>query len=1298
MLMAERDLLVEAVVREVLGPRNGAEEELVDDPLDEYLTGVLAPYRAASIEIDAGSDILGEDSTDADDDVDPGAVQPVWGLAGLPSPTTDPKARPASLGISFAVTGSIRPLIDVCCTWARYGVLAAGRWKRQPLGDHWVAADCSMQPHRIPPSDSGVTIRIRSRRDGPVSRVSIFFVNTTPVASDTVTTQEHVFQPQIRIRLQSGLHLVAVETARSSSQAEGQSLALLYRNRQTFARGHLCAAMWRSIDPERPQGDVPSSTTPYRWWDGEAQFASSVVTEFSPADVRSEYVPVTPVNAPDMDWDPKYPSPVLDPEGLCELWEPDAIRSALAPIGNAYESWIEELKESARELTGTDALSGTRHIEQATVCLERIRAGIDTLVEDPIARLAFAFSNRAMALQSGWTRGHAVPWRPFQLAYQLLNLPGLIDSHHPDRQVCDLLWFPTGGGKTEAYLGLAAFVMAHRRLRAAHTGRAGGAGVAVMSRYTLRLLTIQQFRRALALITACEFLRNSRSSSGRGWRPTDCDLALEQPWGEVRFSVGLWVGGNVTPNDMQDFQYRDRSNNLVTAHGALSMLEAARDSPGDPAQVIHCPACRTSLAIPEEGYQQGQSSTLHLVIGDWEPALPPTPEALSTQVFRVESLRTRRTEGSSYGTLSVDFVAEQDAPSTEIDKWVTSVIRTVGDRAYLVPARGSRPGYFIHEVEWGRRSLDKHVEFDVFCPNPSCPLNSGMEWSEGTPTGPWPVIEAFRTETGASSHCPIPAYPVDEQVYHRCPNMIVATVDKLARLAFEPRAASIFGNVDRFNEHLGYYRSGCPPNGPSGLPSRPAPEARFGRNVDVDRFENPELILQDELHLIEGPLGSMVGIYEVAVDQLSTLIHPDGRKQHPKYIASTATVRQAAEQVAAVFARELRIFPPQGLQVDDSFFARTPDRHPLDAEGAGRLYLGICAPGRGAQTPIIRVWSRLLQHVEDRRIAGTSQAELDPFWSLVGYFNAIRELSGAVALVRQDIVLRLGELASTPRPLDADDPMELSSRSDSMLLPSMLDQLQVAIGGDKSATNLVVATSMFGTGVDVERLGLMFVNGQPKTTSSYIQATGRVGRRSGGLVVTFHRASRTRDLNHYEFFSGYHRAIQRHVEPVTVYPFAPRARDRALGPVSVALLRQAESLSTNAAPTRVGASWRIQQRLAGGWHCTAHEMASSRRAVDVDAVPGIFEQRAQGQPQRRRPPVDDVRIEGGSELDRWQALAAQAGQGLLYYELTMVNPPSRPVVLGDLAHVLARLDVAYEEAPNSLRDVEATVTVKGWLG
>jgi hypothetical protein len=310
-------------------------------------------------------------------------------------------------------------------------------------------------------------------------------------------------------------------------------------------------------------------------------------------------------------------------------------------------------------------------------------------------------------------------------------------------------------------------------------------------------------------------------------------------------------------------------------------------------------------------------------------------------------------------------------------------------------------------------------------------------------------------------------------------------------------------------------------------------------------------------------------------------------------------------------------------------------------------------------------------------------------WTLAGYFNAVRELAGAATLYRQDIPERMrrryGGAARTTEPSGY---MELSSRVDSVELPGMLDALTAAFGVD-----VVCATSMFGTGVDIDRLGLMVVHGQPKTTSSYIQATGRVGRRSGALVVTFLRASRPRDLDHFEFFCGYHRALYRHVEAITVSPFAPKARDRCLGPLSVALLRQSSSLDG----ASVHDDWRVEQRLAGQrYHSEAMRMASHRRDPEVLALAEIIERRSQTQPVEVRPAAGLTRVEVEAELDRWQMVArrAMSRDDLVYNESAMVRAPTREVILGDPQHTGAGLGQAFENAPQSLRAIEETTTFK----
>jgi hypothetical protein len=220
----------------------------------------------------------------------------------------------------------------------------------------------------------------------------------------------------------------------------------------------------------------------------------------------------------------------------------------------------------------------------------------------------------------------------------------------------------------------------------------------------------------------------------------------------------------------------------------------------------------------------------------------------------------------------------------------------------------------------------------------------------------------------------------------------------------------------------------------------------------------------------------------------------------------------------------------------------------------------------------------------------------------------------------------------------------------------------------------------------------MIVHGQPKTTASYIQATGRVGRQGGGLVVTFFRASRPRDLDHYEFFTGYHRALYRYVEPITVSPFSPRARERAIGPVSVILLRQASELVGQL----VSPEWRVQQRLMGAFYASAFRMDTHRFDAEVTVISNLFETRANQQPMGRQPPPGIVTSETSSDLDRWRAVAGQNPDRnhFVYNEPALLRQPERAVVLGDAQHRSFGLDQVYINAPNSLREVEETTGFK----
>ncbi|MBF7084351.1 helicase [Desulfallas sp. Bu1-1] len=1319
--MAEREELLIALYRELVGPRGGINEILAEehDPKNEYIMGVLAPRNVkAEPDIDAESEIITEDTFyDEEDDI---SKNPIMDNTII-SPALDPKSLPRSMGLSFCIANpKVLPEIEVIITWARYSKDGVN-WVRKP--EYFLTGAVIVRERLTWDTKKGVLLEMRGRnvsRSDNKWRISLFLVNNTEIPADKKPqTEDHIFQPQIRVNIKSG-HLEALDKSPfnknngSHQCTEDDSLRLLYRNKPTIARGHLTGATWKEIDPERPHPTIPlPQHYPFFWEDGEI-VPKQERDKFSPAAVRTEYLPSYPVVSPDMEWDKKYgPPPELNPQALSECWKPDQIEINLRPLVAGYKNWLSKLRRDSQVLIPQHELAVKKHLGDIERTMLRIEEALNLLKSDEDIRLSFCFANKVMALQSGWARnGRVFDWRPFQLAFILLNIPSVSIKNHNDRNICDLLWFPTGGGKTEAYLGLAAFTLALRRRRAPRDsdGLLKGSGLGVISRYTLRLLTIQQFRRALRMITACEYLRVMVDNSGlTGWRPSDCKTKENYPWGTERFSVGLWVGGGVTPNHMLTNNARRPDGTIIRFFGAIDILTGnPQNAEGEPAQVLRCPCCNSHLAVPNEGFLSG-SNTLHFVFKSNKLMVPEVSDLLYGNIT-INNVSVFTHSNPSYHTLSVQFTVPPNnvLKAQQVDEWWENVIKPkLGKRVELQCARPSRPGYFIRYYLAGRHGK-KPVDFEIYCPNPDCELNR-IQWAEKVPIAidtqvvsnssdmEWQeVLPAFQVmgSPRSSSRIPIPAHTIDDQVYHRIPSLLVATVDKFARLSFEPRASSIFGNVDHYHARWGYYRKGCPPNW-GYMPDRYLEHPPgFGRKAplhkQVSRFESPDLILQDELHLIEGPLGSMVGIYETAIDTLCTK-KQDDTVIIPKYIASTATVREARTQVQSIFARKLGQFPPPGLCIEDNFFSRMEETHPLDSNNAGRLYVGICPPGKGAQTPIVRIWSVLLQTCQDLLAGGAKRDELDRFWTLVGYFNAIRELAGASSLYRQDIPERIRFMAGS-RARDLNEALlELSGRCNSLELPGMLERLENnLVNGNPE--NAVLATSMFGTGVDVDRLGLMVVHGQPKTTASYIQATGRVGRQRGGLVVTFLRASRPRDLDHYEYFTGYHRALYRNVEPVSVAPFSPRARERSIGPLAVAILRQGERVDGNLVDTR----WKVQQRLSGGTYvCHANLMRALRLNPEVAALARIFEERARNQPPGRRVPPGVIARELDSELDRWASLSGKYHDRLLYHEPSMLRPPERPVVLGDPQHQMQNLAVAYKNAPGSLRDVESTTRFSG---
>ena len=367
---------------------------------------------------------------------------------------------------------------------------------------------------------------------------------------------------------------------------------------------------------------------------------------------------------------------------------------------------------------------------------------------------------------------------------------------------------------------------------------------------------------------------------------------------------------------------------------------------------------------------------------------------------------------------------------------------------------------------------------------------------------------------------PLPVRLIDEEIYKYRPAFLVATVDKFAQIAIQEKTSALF-------------------------------------SVDNDSLP-PELIIQDELHLISGPLGTMTGIYEAAITQIC-----ENKGKPVKVIASTATIRNASKQILALYGREYNQFPPQGLSYDNSFFAEEA----TEKEKPARFYVGIMGVGTTFTTTMIRLYAAWLFASRYLADLGYSDDVIDNYWTLTGYFNSIRELGATQTQIVDDIqsryrYLKANKFKEKYGDFSGEDKyenlVELTSRMSNDEISRIIqeDLKKGYTTGDHSEVfDFVLASNMISVGVDVGRLGIMAVAGQSKTNSEYIQATSRVGRSNPGLVFTVFNANRSRDRSHYEQFSRYHSALYRYVEATSLTPFSDRARDRGLQALFVILCR-----------------------------------------------------------------------------------------------------------------------------------------------
>jgi hypothetical protein len=1001
-----RHELERLVLADLLGPAGGEEEEVDEANVRErYLVGMLAPL-GVMLQPDEQDEL----ATAQEGDMAEGRAEPIA------PPTASPV--PASCGLTCCVDGAVTEL-RVEARWGQYRRLAPEHptpggptlvWRRFPMGGTRIVRlheGGGLRTFSPDPRLPGVVIRCRARRVGGDWLVTLFLVNGQP---DPPRLRDHAWLFQVELSVtgvEGGSPFLRRPQFVTENDPEARRLAMAYRDQVEFASGHGIATHV-DIDAEDPRR------------------ATRVSTASAP---RFEVARTDP---PTLEEEPALAAVDLDMRSLATA-PPAELSRRLLPLVEAYDGWI--ARQAARVGDRAARLEGHEAAAADTLALcrqasRRMRAGIDLLASSPQAADAFRFANEAMwrqrirsrvaerrrrgeqgtpeALQTEEDRLANRTWRPFQLAFVLLCLPGVSDPAHRERSeesgLADLLWFPTGGGKTEAYLLLTAYVLALRRLQGSAHGLDARDGVAVIMRYTLRLLTVQQFQRAAALLCACEAIRMETLARGDG------------RWGELPFRLGLWVGMRTTPNWTDDARrWVEQQRGATGWRGGGS---------GSPAQLTFCPWCGSAIL----------------------------------------------------------------------------------------------PGQHVKvDLDRGRTLL--------YC---------------GDDLGRCPFTERQRPGEG------LPVVVVDEEVYRLLPGLVIGTVDKFAQMPWVGQSSALFGRVSRRCERHGYVWPDD--DHPGHHPRKGAlPAAQV---VDVPAVRPPDLIIQDELHLITGPLGSLVGLYEAAVDRLCE-IEIDGRRHRPKVIASTATTRRSAEQTHALFLRDVEVFPPQGLDMRDSFFAR---QRPVTDETYGRCYLGICAHGRRFKTVLIRVYVALLG--ASQRLYDLHGLDADGWMTLVGYFNSIRELAGMRRLVEDDIRTRLGRIVS--RGLGVRKMLtieELTSRRSSDDIPRVLERLATPFGTDPRPPDVVVATNMISVGVDVPRLGIMAVAGQPTSTSEYIQATSRVGRASPGLVVTVYNWARARDLSHYEAFDYYHATFYRQVEAASVTPFAHRALDRGLTGVMASLLR-----------------------------------------------------------------------------------------------------------------------------------------------
>ncbi|MCM1230852.1 MAG: helicase C-terminal domain-containing protein [Ruminococcus flavefaciens] len=914
------DDIVKHLRTDLIGPVED-DEVLEMKPLSSYSLGILwAQPKIKGSEITETDDLTGElfdDNLESDEKIENTNI-----------------FKPSSMGVSFSAMPDDE--LKISFSYAVYRPVEKEGKKYYCREPKQFSADITV-PDRICSrvitgtdnnSDISVHMHVRKTNDDGSELLTVSVLNKNK--ADNKILEENsmaLFQCELAIRNENGFGPVYIRNNHKSFEEEKNDM--LYDSVNNYSYGHGCS----SVHYE------------------ENGLVSEIKSDFIPQYRMLQMMPR-----------------LLDNSDYLYMmyWEKAERESACAELNELirqYENWYLKLKSNTELMAkySVTAQDSFRNIER---CIERLHSGVNTLITNDTAWKSFIYMNEAMLIQRIKTKHcspESVSWYPFQMAYIIQIIPDIVNNNSPFRNDVDLLWFPTGGGKTEAYLGLSAFVIFYRRLSSDKTDING---VTVIMRYTLRLLTIQQFERATALICACEYMRKKYNIPGN------------------EISVGLWIGSSMTPNHTN---VAEETLKKIRSDSSAKIYEA------NPMQITKCPWCGAEIGAG--GYK---------IVN---------------------------------GTMNISC-----------------------------------------------------------CDNPECEF-----------------------------HNHLPIYVVDDDIYSTAPTFILSTVDKFARITWEEKAGNLLG------------ANGCKP---------------------------PELIIQDELHLISGPLGSITGIYETVVDSICR-----NYGKAPKIIASTATVKNADNQIKILYNRNMIQFPPNGLLHTDSFFAVEADEDKRPA----RTYVGICSAGSGTSEMLIKIFALLtfIKHIYKKQ--GKPSEVIDQFYTCVGYFNALKELGSNSIIISDRILSEIkyltaykfrseaekygltadGKGADIPSYLNND---ELTSRNSARDIRLVLDRLTNRYTSD-NCYDYIMASNMLSVGIDIDRLGVMRVYGQPKSNSEYIQATSRVGRTNPGLVISLYNGMRSRDKSYYEQFGYYHRTFYKYVESTSVTSYSPRAIEKALHCAMMAVIR-----------------------------------------------------------------------------------------------------------------------------------------------